>query len=1009
MDPVNVNNKTKQLFTNEIVLDPVTGYLSQTFPPNETPVVEVSLSGQESASELSFHQAVMEIIPNQASASDTLKVPSAESLHDVGSAQYSQLSNVTISALDKSSERSHGLAEAETASNIKAALSSSLKSSWTVSSMIGEQDAGQLQLSQEQHNFSANEEEFRVQNAVPVVDLVTIPWKPATEESSINAEPSTTPHVINVGNISTSLVLQNAQEDFSVISEESTSMQEESLPIDAVIETIQGYVDHATTSDENEQSNRVQEKVQHTADWNFDMNMALDIHSKKHSENVMNEAGGSKPILISSVQSGKFTVTSRGLAPPVQPGVSLIRNATISTGIGQQNIQPIASAQPMDQPLHIQNEMYRLGLHVQIDKVPEHDNVTLANPEQSFVVPEENALTSTPTEVGNLMIQSSSKELFWKKLSTGKDQENTGLSTKTNITGSKTHEDSSMLNVDPKEYVQIDLEKPPSATSSNPNGPPQTAFIPSSLLALQSQESTLPLTIAEYNPEKTSSSNFQVRREIARIVILPTGTEPNDNTDDVMKELSKDKNTVTKKALLVPIKSVSRGTSKESTDPGKALTQSGGGDSLDPKGCSGEDKAGVDKNVSNDIIECEVNVLQRPKKITRYFKEKAKHQETKQDINSPAVNEDDVSVDASVEKNTKQEEIIDQSSPPAGSVQSSAVGQEMKGPKPFICDQCGRGFSHLGDYNSHVKTHKDGMPFRCTECGVGFRKSGHLINHKRVHTGEKPFVCKLCNSTFGQLGTLKRHMRIHTGEKPYECPTCKKNFSQLSYMKVHMRCHTGERPFKCIVCDHSFLQSGDLKKHMLRKHNTQKELSCPHCSKKFGDQIDMKRHVKTHEGKLECKTCDKKFDDVESAKVHKQMFHSKELPHHCETCDIGFKLKGDLKSHMRKCHPPDVKDKPKSKGKGKKRGRKKGKQTYDSDEDEDLEEYNEEERVNYVNVNKRVDDDFEESKAMTDDEKDERETVVRGTRKRKASKFKLRKLLPPENQDRTKRTRRSVV
>ncbi|XP_033727992.1 uncharacterized protein LOC117317312 [Pecten maximus] len=1077
--------------------------ITSDFLANEIPTPVLEVSCQDSTSALAIHQAVMEIIPDRTSSSiAATHLSSAEILQSIGTGgfpQQSSSSNVTISSLHKSTERDigHELVSKSIASVLKPGLSPPSKTSWSVSSMIAEPDAKQVQLSlrQEQQDFAINHDQFRVQNIVPAGDIITIPWKPtAVAECGTNSEHCTTATIVSVDKMSTaSIVLQNAQEDFSVISEDSTTIQEEALPIDAVIETIEEYVGNDTRSDPNGQPNEAKKEiigdnVQPNADWNFDVNMAFDMHMKKHSGNVIDEVGQNKSLVTNSVQGGKFTVTSKGLAPPLQPGVSLIRNITtpvgtvgryqdtqgilrsdanqwesqdlqfslnsdptnvlkvqytkneiptvlqkscvdIHSGFKEQNIQPILNAQPMEQPLHIQNEMYRLGLHVQID-IPDNDNVKIVNPSQTFIVPEDNTVASSSTEVGNIMVQSTSKDLFWtteeqKKLSTGKEVENSGLSSNKNITASTPVEENvpATLSMVPREYVRTDLGKLSGAT--NASDTPHKVFSGTGSLAVGHLETTpVPVSVTGTNMEKTSSvdtGNNQVRREIARIVILPNKVESNDQTKRIVKEVGC--KSPMKKALLIPIQNISREKSNKTSEPAGPSVLSTDNGTSESTCMSVDQQVTLNKEerptmtlkpLSNAMIECELNVLQRPKKITRYFKEKAKNQETKQkDIQPHEAKEGDTPKEVSSEKDTKPFALDDPNPSPVILLRNSAGGPEVKGPKPFICHECGRGFSHLGDYNSHVKAHKDGMPFTCKECGVGFRKSGHLINHSRRHTGEKPFACTRCDNTFGQLGTLKRHMRIHTGEKPYECPTCKKSFSQLSYMKVHRRSHTGERPFKCEVCEHSFLQSGDLKKHMLRKHNTKKELSCPHCTKRFGDKVDIKRHIKTHEGKLGCKICDEMFPDVESAKVHKQMFHSKEkvkeLSHRCVMCDIGFKLKADLQSHKRDCHPPDKKAKPKGRGKGKKRGRKRGKQTPRSDEDTDS-DY-EEDRSDLQDIKPTItvkEEAIDASDEQKEGEGDKQETVVRGTRKRKASKFQPRKLLPPVKQDRPKRTRRSV-
>ncbi|XP_028816378.1 zinc finger protein 221-like isoform X2 [Denticeps clupeoides] len=108
------------------------------------------------------------------------------------------------------------------------------------------------------------------------------------------------------------------------------------------------------------------------------------------------------------------------------------------------------------------------------------------------------------------------------------------------------------------------------------------------------------------------------------------------------------------------------------------------------------------------------------------------------------------------------------------------------GPRSYVCDQCGRGFSHM-----HV-----------------------LKRHHIVHSGLKPHVCGNCGKRFALQDSLRRHQRIHTGERPYGCSLCGKRFTQRTHLNIHMSVHTGVRPFTCAVCGKSFSQTHALRRHM---------------------------------------------------------------------------------------------------------------------------------------------------------------------------------------------------
>ncbi|KAG6921680.1 zinc finger protein 398, partial [Chelydra serpentina] len=101
-------------------------------------------------------------------------------------------------------------------------------------------------------------------------------------------------------------------------------------------------------------------------------------------------------------------------------------------------------------------------------------------------------------------------------------------------------------------------------------------------------------------------------------------------------------------------------------------------------------------------------------------------------------------------------------------------------------------------------------PYLCPECGKGFTQQSNLTNHYRTHTGERAHVCPECGKGFIHQSTLTTHRRTHTGEKPYPCPECEKRFSRLSTLVEHRRTHTGEKPYKCAQCEKSFTRLTNL-------------------------------------------------------------------------------------------------------------------------------------------------------------------------------------------------------
>ncbi|XP_038161232.1 zinc finger protein 729 [Cyprinodon tularosa] len=222
------------------------------------------------------------------------------------------------------------------------------------------------------------------------------------------------------------------------------------------------------------------------------------------------------------------------------------------------------------------------------------------------------------------------------------------------------------------------------------------------------------------------------------------------------------------------------------------------------------------------------------------------------------------------------------------------------GERPHICDVCGKGFTLKQLLRNHQRLHADLRPFRCDQCGKSFYRAHGLKLHQRVHTGERLYNCHYCNKGFTIPGNLQRHLRIHTGEKPYKCNTCGKSFNQADTLKGHQRLHTGERPFSCETCGKSFIQKNALKMHQRTAHLDETKLTCVACGTVVSCIESLRKHIQTHSATIPCSClqCGQNICSITELREHQQQ-HTLERPHSCGICGKSFKSASYLKIHLK--------------------------------------------------------------------------------------------------------------
>ncbi|RVE55671.1 hypothetical protein OJAV_G00234030 [Oryzias javanicus] len=249
------------------------------------------------------------------------------------------------------------------------------------------------------------------------------------------------------------------------------------------------------------------------------------------------------------------------------------------------------------------------------------------------------------------------------------------------------------------------------------------------------------------------------------------------------------------------------------------------------------------------------------------------------------------------------------------------------GEKPFSCRDCTKAFSDPAACKAHEKTHSPLKPYSCSTCGKSYRQISLLNLHHKRHTGEARYSCEVCSKLFTTSGNLKRHQLVHSGEKPYhcgyceksfsdptakmrhleihdmekgnKCPHCDKRFNQLGNLKAHLKVHIADGPLKCKECGKQFTTSGNLKRH-LRVHSGEKPYVCAHCQRAFSDPGALQRHERIHTGEKPCvcSVCGKAFTQASSLIAHVRQ-HTGEKPYVCDRCGKRFVQSSQLANHIR--------------------------------------------------------------------------------------------------------------
>lgn len=191
---------------------------------------------------------------------------------------------------------------------------------------------------------------------------------------------------------------------------------------------------------------------------------------------------------------------------------------------------------------------------------------------------------------------------------------------------------------------------------------------------------------------------------------------------------------------------------------------------------------------------------------------------------------------------------------------------------------------------------------------------------------DKVYACEECHICFPVMQMLKCHQEaVHEqDEKPVEsytenitfsCNFCSYESLNKSTLNSHIRRkHPTKRgirrrsrlrtvimpqEYSCDLCGFKCPSRRRLKEHLDRKHGSEYKYDCEYCDKKFKVKGDMRLHVrfKHKESPIICDVCGKTCSNSNSLYVHQKWAHFKPK-YECEICKRRMVTQENLDQHI---------------------------------------------------------------------------------------------------------------
>lgn len=136
----------------------------------------------------------------------------------------------------------------------------------------------------------------------------------------------------------------------------------------------------------------------------------------------------------------------------------------------------------------------------------------------------------------------------------------------------------------------------------------------------------------------------------------------------------------------------------------------------------------------------------------------------------------------------------------------------------------------------------------------------------------------------------------------HKCPTCEYATPRKYNLKKHMQTHMSDRSIRCSHCPKQFMYKQSLQSHM-KIHADEYHFSCSKCWKGFNEETEKLVHEsKCTVRRYECSFCQKFSTLVKRDLTVHIRTHTGEKPFQCEICQVKFRHKSHLNTHLIRMH-----------------------------------------------------------------------------------------------------------